>query len=417
MQDTFSIEAPVIAALLSGDGRAGEIIAALRTEDFSEGINQAIFSFAVKLFGEGSPVNATTVANEIARKNPEESAESLAGYISGLSALVPKDAAYYVRALKENNLLRDYREAGQELQRAGSITEAEKIVQDINGFAVQSTGQSSFTALQAALDFADRLEKRRTTPTDFIRWGMPKLDRTLYVQPGDFVVIGGRPSAGKTLLAVQFALLMAQSRKVGFVSLETSKEKITERALSHLSGVPLWKIKNPKSLTDKDTENLTRAADAFSKLDLEIVDKDNRTVQQIRALALNRRWQVVFVDYLQKLTGDGRSNYERVTDVSQSLQALAQTSGICVIALAQLSRAGSQTEPDRPPTLESFRESGQIEQDADLAMLLYLDNPQNKGGGRVLRIAKNKEGGLFDLELTFDGERQTLRQKNYYTED
>lgn len=123
------------------------------------------------------------------------------------------------------------------------------------------------------------------------------------------------------------------------------------------------------------------------------------------------------MDYLQKLGGDGRSIYERVTDVSQSLQALAQTSGICVVALAQLSRAGSQTEPDKPPTLESFRESGQIEQDADLAMLLYLDNPQNKGGGRVLRIAKNKEGGLFDLELTFDGERQTLRQKNYYTED
>lgn len=410
MQDTFSIEAPVIAALLSGDGRAGEIIAALRTEDFSEGINQAIFSFAVKLFSEGSPVNATTVANEIARKNPDESAESLTGYISGLSALVPKDAAYYVRALKENNLLRDYREAGQALQRAGSITEAEKIVQDINGLTAQSTGQSSFTALQAALDFADRLEKRRTTPTDFIRWGMPKLDENLYVQPGDFVVIGGRPSAGKTLLAVQFALLMAQRRKVGFVSLETSKEKITERALSHLSGVPLWKM------TDRDTENLTRAADAFSKLDLEIVDKNNRTVQQIRALALNRRWQVTFVDYLQKLTGDGRSVYERVSDVSQSLQALAQMSGICVIALAQLSRAGSQTGPDESPTLESFRESGQIEQDADLAMLLYLDNPRNKAGDRVLKIAKNKEGSLFRTKLAFDGERQTLQQ-TIFSED
>ena len=340
----------------------------------------------------------------------------MTGYISGLSALVPKDAAYYVRALKENNLLRDYREAGQALQRAGSITEAEKIVQDINGLTAQSTGQSSFTALQAALDFADRLEKRRTTPTDFIRWGMPKLDENLYVQPGDFVVIGGRPSAGKTLLAVQFALLMAQRRKVGFVSLETSKEKITERALSHLSGVPLWKIKNPKSLTDRDTENLTRAADAFSKLDLEIVDKDNRTVQQIRALALNRRWQVVFVDYLQKLTGDGRSVYERVSDVSQSLQALAQMSGICVIALAQLSRAGSQTGPDESPTLESFRESGQIEQDADLAMLLYLDNPRNKAGDRVLKIAKNKEGSLFRTKLAFDGERQTLQQ-TIFSED
>ena len=405
--DSFSIEAPVIAALLSGDGRAGEIIAALRTEDFSEGINQAIFSFAVKLFSEGSPVNATTVANEIARKNPEESAESLMGYISGLSALVPKDAAYYVRALKENNLLRDYREAGQALQRAGSITEAEKIVQDINGLTAQSTGQSSFTALQAALDFADRLEKRRVNPTNFTRWGLPPLDSELFVQPGDFVVIGGRPSAGKTLLALQLACTMAQTQRVGFVSLETSKEKLTERALSHQSGVPLWKIKKPQNLTDEDTEKLTRAADAFSKLDLEIVDKDNRTVQQIRAMALNRRWQVVFVDYLQIVGGTGKTPYEKVTAVSRSLQELAKTTGVLVVALAQLSRAGSQ-ETGAPPTLESFRESGQVEQDADVAMLLYLENPHDKGGNRILKVAKNKEGGLFDVPLVFDGARQTL---------
>lgn len=405
--DSFGIEATVIAALLSGDGRAGEIIAALRTEDFSEGINQAIFSFAVKLFSEGSPVNATTVANEIAQKNPEESAESLTGYISGLSALVPKDAAYYVRALKENNLLRDYREAGQALQRVGSITEAEKIVQDINGLTAQSTGQSSFTALQAALDFADRLEKRRVNPTNFTRWGLPPLDSELFVQPGDFVVIGGRPSAGKTLLALQLACTMAQTQRVGFVSLETSKEKLTERALSHQSGVPLWKIKKPQNLTDEDTEKLTRAADVFSKLDLEIADQDNRTVPQIRAMALNRRWQVVFVDYLQIVGGTGKTPYEKVTAVSRSLQELAKTMGVLVVALAQLSRAGSQ-ETGAPPTLESFRESGQVEQDADVAMLLYLENPHDKGGNRILKVAKNKEGGLFDAPLVFDGARQTL---------
>ena len=406
--DSFSLEAPIIGALVSGDGRAGEIIAALRAEDFHEGINQAIFSFAVKLFNEGSPVNALTVANEILRKNPEETAESIKGYLSGLSAHVPQDVAYYVRALKENNLLQNYRAAGLALQRAGDIVEAEKIVQDINGYTVQNAGQNSFiTALQGALDFADRLEKRRVNPTNFTRWGLPPLDSELFVQPGDFVVIGGRPSAGKTLLAVQFALLMAQSRKVGFVSLETSKEKITERAISHLSGVPLWKIKKPQNLTDEDTKKLTGAASFFSKLDLEIVDWGNRTVPQIRAMALNRRWQVLFLDYLQICTGSGKTPYERVTDVSRSLQELAKTTGVLVVALAQLSRAGSQ-ETGAPPTLESFRESGQVEQDADVAMLLYLENTHDKGGNRILKVAKNKEGGLFDVPLVFDGARQTL---------
>ena len=407
MQDSFSIEAPIIAALVSGDGRAGEIIAALRTENFHENIDRVVFSFAAKLFSTGCPVNAATVANEILRKNPEESAENIQGYLSGLSALVPPDVSYYVRALKENNLLQNYRAAGLALQRAGDIVEAEKIVQDINGYTVQNAGQNSFTALQGALDFADRLEKRRVNPTNFTRWGLPPLDNELFIQPGDFVVIGGRPSAGKTLLALQFACVMAQTQKVGFVSLETAKEKLVERAISHLSGVPLRKIKKPQNLTDADTEKLTGAADIFSKLDLEIVDRDNRTVPQIRAMALNRRWQVVFVDYLQICTGSGKTPYERVTDVSRSLQELAKTTGVLVVALAQLSRAGSQ-ETGAPPTLESFRESGQVEQDADVAMLLYLENPHDKGGSRILKVAKNKEGGLFDVPLVFDGARQTL---------
>ena len=405
--DSFSLEAPIIAALVSGDGRAGEIIAALRAENFHENINQVVFSFAAKLFSTGCPVNAATVANEILRKNPEESTENIQGYISGLSALVPPDVSYYIKALRENNLLQNYRAAGLALQKTGDITEAAKIVQDINGYTVQGTGQTSFTALQGALDFADRLEKRRVNPTNFTRWGLPPLDSELFVQPGDFVVIGGRPSAGKTLLAIQLACVMAQTQKVGFVSLETSKEKITERAISHLSGVPLWKIKKPQNLTDEDMQKLTGAADIFSKLDLEIADKDNRTVPQIRAMALNRRWQAVFIDYLQIVGGAGRTLYEQVTDVSRSLQELAKTTGVLVVALAQLSRAGSQ-ETGAPPTLESFRESGQVEQDADVAMLLYLENPHDKGGNRILKIAKNKEGGLFDVPLVFDGARQTL---------
>lgn len=418
MENTHDLEIPIISALIAGNGRAGEILVKLRSEDFSESLNQVLFDISAKLFSCGMPVNSISVANELCRQNPGENAVTVRETLE--REYRPgniENVEYYIQALLEANLVRAYNVAGTTLQYATSVEDAEQIVQNINGLSVKNVDHISFTGCEAALDFADRLDQRLKAPSDFIKWGIEPLDNELYVQLGDFVVIGGRPSAGKTLLALQFALFMAQARRVGFISLETSKEKLTERAISHLSSVPLYKLKKPRLLDETDWAKIGAAEKLLSNLDIEIADRGNRTVQQIRALALNRRWQIVFVDYLQKLSGSGKTRYEQVTNISQELQTLAQTSGICVIALAQLSRGGGQGECDKPPTLEGFRESGQIEQDADVAMLLYLKNPADKGGNRVLKIAKHKEGQLFDCTLGFSGGSQALYYKPYTMED
>lgn len=355
-----------------------------------------------------------TVAMGLCSQSPSEDAAEVR---KSLEREYPaEDAAnvdFYIRSLLEANQLREYNRAGTALQYAGDVEEAERVIQELNGLTVRQAGRKAFTASEAAIDFAERLETRLQAPEEFIRFGLTPLDQELYVQPGDFVVLGGRPSAGKTLLALQFALCMAQSRRVGFVSLETSKEKLAERAISHLSGVPLSKLKKPTELTEAEWAKIAAAEQTFSTLALEIADAGARTVREIRGLALTRRWEVVFIDYLQILTGKGKNRYERVTDISQELHTLAQVNKVCVIALAQLSRSGGAGEPDRPPTLEAFRESGQIEQDADVAMLLYLKNPADKGGERVLKVAKHKEGPLFDCALDFNGEAQAMRYRPY----
>ena len=133
------------------------------------------------------------------------------------------------------------------------------------------------------------------------------------------------------------------------------------------------------------------------------------TVRDIQAVALNKRYQVILVDYLQLVTDNGKGRYEQVTNISQGLHTLAQANGITVIALAQLRRPEKENGKPKPPTMADFRESGQIEQDADIAMLLWPSDPNDNRSRRVLKIGKNKEGERLKLELDFDGATQTMK--------
>ena len=135
------------------------------------------------------------------------------------------------------------------------------------------------------------------------------------------------------------------------------------------------------------------------------------TVRDIRALCLSRRYQVIFVDYLQLIAGSGKqSRYEQVTQISQELHSLGRANGVTIIALAQLKRPEKEKGKPIPPSMADFRESGQIEQDADCALLVYPSDPNDYRSDRVLYIAKNKEGTRAKYELEFDGAVQTLTE-------
>ena len=229
----------------------------------------------------------------------------------------------------------------------------------------------------------------------YIPTGIGPLDRNLHILPGNFILIGGRPSAGKTALSLQIAVEMAkQGRKVCYFSLETSPQILAQRIIANQLYAPLEQVKN-KKVPAAELDGLSK----LRKLPLYIRSASGRNVAWIRAQALRMKAQVVMVDYVQIIRPDRSGDrYQAITQISIGLHELAQTTGMVVIGAAQLSRNAAHTLP----TNADLKESGQLEQDADAVLL--LGNAED--GRSVCILSKNKEGRVGEIPLAFDKERQ-----------
>lgn len=235
----------------------------------------------------------------------------------------------------------------------------------------------------------------------YIKTGLGKLDSLLHISAGDFIVIGGRPSAGKTALSLQLAANMAKDHyTVYYFSLETSTRKLGARLMANQIHCPLETVKN-KQVT---LNEIDRQADHM-KMPLYIRSAAGKNVSWMKAQALRKKAQVVFVDYLQLIhESTGKDRYSAITAISIALHEFAQTTGIVVIALAQLNRNSSKVGME--PTNADLRESGQIEQDADGIILLSGDDPDHY----LFRLSKNKEGSIGDLPITFNKQVQRFEE-------
>ena len=230
---------------------------------------------------------------------------------------------------------------------------------------------------------------------NYIPTGIGPLDRNLHILPGNFILIGGRPSAGKTALSLQIAVEMAkQGRKVCYFSLETSPQILAQRIIANQLYAPLEQVKN-KKVPAIELDGLSK----LRQLPLYIRSASGRNVAWIRAQALRMKAQVVMVDYVQIIRPDRSGDrYQAITQVSIALHELAQTTGMVVIGAAQLSRNAAHAMPSNA----DLKESGQLEQDADAVLLLG-----NADDGRsVCILSKNKEGRVGEIPLAFDKERQ-----------
>ncbi len=235
-----------------------------------------------------------------------------------------------------------------------------------------------------------------------LKTGFSRLDSYTAWAPGDFVVIGGRPSSGKTAFTLQLAMQMAGAgKRVVYYSYETSREKLTMRAAACDWGLDFDAVR-------RYTADLSRvsplAIDRYSGRPFEIVEAAGRNAGWLKMDALAHRAQVVFIDYLGLVPGPGQTEYERATRVSKELHTMAQSTKLLVVALCQLNRAGA----GGLPTMENLRESGQIEQDADNILLLHSER---EGGRCTVRIAKNKDGVTGDLPFFFEGKKQRFYQR------
>ena len=243
-------------------------------------------------------------------------------------------------------------------------------------------------------ELVDNYVRKLNEKPKYIPSGIPVLDKHLHLAPGNLFIIGGRPSAGKTALSLQMACEQARrGLRVCYFSLETDPDTLTARIISNRLAVPLADVKS-KTVPQSDLDSL---AD-LHKLPLFIRSASGKGVGWVKAQAQRMKAQVVFIDYLQLLAASkAKDRYQQITSISIALHELAQATGILVVALAQLNRNAAHASP----STADLKESGQLEQDADAILLLSADKKEYQA-----ILAKNKEGKIGEIPLTFDKTRQ-----------
>lgn len=243
-------------------------------------------------------------------------------------------------------------------------------------------------------ELVDNYVRKLNEKPKYIPSGIPVLDKHLHLAPGNLFIISGRPSAGKTALSLQMACEQARrGLRVCYFSLETDPDTLTARIISNRLAVPLADVKS-KTVPQSDLDSL---AD-LHKLPLFIRSASGKGTGWIKAQAQRMKAQVIFIDYLQLLTASkAKDRYQQITSISIALHELAQTTGILVVALAQLNRNAAHASP----STADLKESGQLEQDADAILLLSADKEEYQA-----ILAKNKEGKIGEIPLTFDKTRQ-----------
>ena len=395
--DPVYLQYAILHSMLNDPECVGEVMTRLTAEDFDQLATRGLFEAVSRLHLSGAPIDAVTVLREAGDAYLpalEEAAQHPAG-----------DAVYYCGILREKMQLQRLRSLAQELEAAETMEAAEKAVDQINALTTLRQKAEVVTAHDAAADFIRRMGSKQKP--EYLSLGMRELDRMLYLELGDFILLGGYSSAGKTMLSLQFALALAEKYRVGYFTLETNHKKLTDRLIAHMARVPLSAIKECR-LEGEDARRASEAARRLDKLPLDLIPASGMAVRDIQAVTLNRRYQVIFVDYLQIISAQGKNRYEQVTNISMGLHTLAQAHRIAVFALAQLSRPEKVSGKPQPPSLASFRESGQLEQDADAALLLWPEDPNDNRSDRVLKIVKNKDGERGRLTLAFSGALQTF---------
>lgn len=243
-------------------------------------------------------------------------------------------------------------------------------------------------------ELIDNYIRRLDEKAKYILTGIPVIDRYLNLSPGNLFIIGGRPSAGKTALSLQMACEMARKGyKVCYFSLETDPDTLTARIIANRLAIPLSDVK-AKTVPQSSLDDLAE----LHRLPLFIRSASGKGAGWIKAQAQRMKAQVVFIDYLQLLTASkAKDRYQQITGISIALHELAQTTGILVVAMAQLNRNAAHASP----STADLKESGQLEQDADAILLLSADKEQYQA-----ILAKNKEGRVGEIPLTFDKVRQ-----------
>lgn len=397
---------------------ASEIITG---EDFYSRQYGIIFETMVEMNDDGQPVDLVTLQNRLREKDVPPEVSGLE-FVRELITAVPTSAniKYYSNIVAEKALLRRLIRLNEEIANtcyAGKES-LEFILEDTEKRMfqlLQKRDSGEFVPIrQIVMNAMDRIEsasKNKGSVTG-IPTGFTDLDyRTAGMQPSDLVLIAARPSMGKTAFVLNIAQYVAFKKNMPVVifSLEMSKEQLVNRLFALEAGVDAQKLRTGQ-LNDQDWERLIEGAGVIGKSKLMIDDTPGISISELRSkcrrLKLEHGLSMVIIDYLQLMSGSGRSDsrQQEISDISRSLKAIARELNVPVLALSQLSRAVEQ-RPDHRPMLSDLRESGAIEQDADVVMFIYRDDyyhhdSDRKGISEII-IAKQRNGPIGTVELAW----------------
>ncbi len=398
---------------------ASEIVTA---EDFYSKQCGVLFEAMVELNDESKPVDMVTLQDRLREKDvpPEVSSPE---YIRDLITAVPTSAniKYYANIVADKAVLRRLIKLNEEIANTCYVgrESLDTILEDTEKRVfnlVQRRNTGEFVPIrQIVMNAMDQIEKASKNKGNVtgIATGFIDLDyRTAGMQPSDLVLIAARPSMGKTAFVLNIAQHVAfkMNQTVAIFSLEMSKEQLVNRLFSLESKVDAQKLRTG-NLSDNDWEKLIETAGIIGKSNLIIDDTPGISISELRSKCrkykLEHGLKMIIIDYLQLMSGSGRGNDSRqqeISDISRSLKALARELAVPVLALSQLSRAVEQ-RPDHRPMLSDLRESGAIEQDADVVMFIYRDDYYNKDtekkGIAEIIVAKQRNGPIGTIELVW----------------
>lgn len=414
-------EQSVLGAILLDREAIFKAMKTLRPEDFYRESHKKLYETMLFLNESGSPVDLITVSEHLRQQGDLERFGGVA-YIASLAEMVPTAAniEYYAHIVEEKALLRTLihlstriagrgYEEGEEPEKL--IAEAERMIMELGSRRLSTTFYSiREVLLDTFAQLANRYDNRGNitgVPTSF-----GDLDSICCgLQPSDFILLAGRPSMGKTALGVNigYSAALKHNVPVAIFSLEMSKEQLVQRILSAEAKVDQQRLRTGE-LDEEDWQNLHETKGKLASAPIYIDDTAAITVRQIRAKARQLQSEkglgLIVIDYLQLMQGNRRSEnrQQEISEISRSLKGLAKELNIPVLALAQLSRSVEQREKKRP-IMSDLRESGSLEQDADLVMFIYRDeyyNPDSeKKGIAEIIISKHRNGPVGTVELGF----------------
>ncbi len=393
----------------------------LRPEDFYYEAHRVIFESMIELFDEDKVCDLVTLAEKLRQKGKLESIGGME-YLAQIVNVVPTAAnvEYYARIVEEKSLVRSLIQVCTRIIRESyeAKLEANELLDEAQNLILQLSQKrirSDFVSLKEVVNQAfDRITElyHRDEHVTGIPSGFVDLDvLTAGFQPSDFVVVAARPGMGKTSFCLNIAQYVGVEKKipVAIFSLEMSKDQIAQRMLCSEARIDAGRVRKG-FLTEKDWPQLAQAAGRLAEAPIFIDDTPSISVLELRAkarrLKAEKNLGLVIIDYLQLMKGYGRSEnrQQEISEISRSLKAMARELNIPVIAVSQLSRAVEQRSPKRPQ-LSDLRESGAIEQDADLVILIYREdyynpNTPKKNIAEVI-VAKQRNGPVGTVELLF----------------